>query len=111
MKIALVRHAQTEENFLQKLQGRKNNLLNDTGRKQAQELRKKIKDKIFDICYTSPLTRCVETAKILVGDRVEMIEDERLIERDMGDLDDHPREEYNAYMFWDYDLNYDNFHV
>ena len=53
----------------------------------------------------SPLVRCVETAFILVGDRVEMIRDDRLIEREMGELEGRPREEYNAYRYWDYDLN------
>ena len=53
----------------------------------------------------SPLVRCVETAFILVGDRVEMIRDDRLIEREMGELEGRPREEYNVYRYWDYDLN------
>ena len=105
MKIALVRHGETEKNSLDLIQGRENHLLNDTGRKQAQTLRDKIRSKHFDICYTSPLVRCVETAMILIGDRVLMVTDPRLIERDMGELEGHPREEYNAYQYWDYDLN------
>lgn len=111
MKIALVRHGQTEENFLQKIQGRSNPLLNDTGRRQCERLKFQIKDKHYDFCYMSPLIRCVETAIILVGDRVETIPDSRLVERDMGELEGRPREEYNAYQFWDYDLNRRDFGV
>ncbi len=111
MKIALVRHGQTEENFTGHLQGRQNHLLNDTGRRQCQRLKEKIKDKHFDICYMSPMLRTVETAMILIGDRVVTVPDERLIERDMGELEGHPREEYNAYMFWDYDFNKQDFGV
>ena len=105
MKITLVRHGQTEENFCNRVQGKKNNLLNDTGRRQCNNLRMRLLDKKFDYCYMSPLVRCVETAFILVGDRVEMIRDDRLIEREMGELEGRPREEYNAYRYWDYDLN------
>ncbi len=105
MKIALVRHGETEENFEEKIQGRMNPLLNDTGRRQAQKLRDKIREKHYDVCYTSPLVRCVETAMILIGDRVLMVTDSRLIERDMGELEGHPRGEYNSYLYWDYDLN------
>ncbi len=105
MKITLVRHGQTEENFKGLIQGRSNNLLNDTGRRQCKYLRNKLLDKNFDYCYMSPLVRCVETAFILVGDRVPTIRDDRLIERDMGELEGRPWEEYNAYKYWDYELN------
>ena len=105
MKIILVRHGQTEENFNDIMQGRSNNLLNDTGRRQSQRLREKLIDKKIDYCYTSPLVRCVETAFILIGDRCEMIRDDRLIERDLGKLEGKKREVYDVNKYWDYDLN------
>ena len=111
MKITLVRHGQTEENFTGIIQGHKNVLMNDTGRRQCERLRVKLKDKEFDYCYMSPLTRTVETAFILVGDRVQTIPDDRLIDRDMGELEEKNREMYNAYKFWDYDLNKNDFNV
>ena len=111
MKITLVRHAETDDNFNGILQGRRNILMNDTGRRQAGMLKMKLDNKKFDYCYTSPLTRAVETAMILIGDRVEMIPDKRLIERDLGDLDGKAGEMYNEYKFWDYDLDKDDFKV
>ena len=111
MKITLVRHGQTEENFTGIIQGHRNVLMNDTGRRQCERLRVKLKDKEFDYCYMSPLTRTVETAFILVGDRVQTIPDDRLIDRDMGELEEKNREMYNAYKFWDYDLNKNDFNV
>ena len=51
MKITLVRHAQTEENFKGNMQGKRNILLNDTGRRQCNNLRLKLKDKKYDYCY------------------------------------------------------------
>ncbi len=111
MKITLVRHAETELNYQRKINGRKNEILNDTGRRQVLRLRDKLKDNDYDICFVSPLTRCMETALVSVGDRVEMIPDKRLIEREMGELTERPVEEYNAYLYWDYDLNKSDFGV
>ena len=88
MKIVLVRHGQTESNYLEICQGSSNILLNDTGRRECQKLRDKIKDKHYDVCYMSPLVRAVETAMILIGDRVRMIPDKRLIDRDLGELEE-----------------------
>ncbi len=105
MIISIVRHGQTEKNFEGIMQGRSNHLLNDTGRRQCQRLREKINNKKFDVCFMSPLIRCVETAFILVGDKVEMIRDDRLIERDLGELEGKNRSVYDIEKYWDYDLN------
>lgn len=105
MKITLVRHGQTESNYLEICQGSSNILLNDTGRRECQKLRDKIKDKKFDVCYMSPLVRAVETAMILIGDRVQMIPDKRLVDRDLGELEGKERSLYDANKYWDYSLN------
>lgn len=105
MKIALVRHGQTESNYLDVCQGISNILLNDTGRRQCQKLREEIKDKHFDVCYMSPLVRAVETAMILIGDKVQMIPEKKLIDRDLGELEGKDRNLYDANKFWDYNLN------
>lgn len=105
MKITLVRHGETESNYLDICQGSSNILLNDTGRRQCQKLRDLIKDKHFDVCYTSPLVRTVETAMILIGDRVRMIPEKRLIDRDLGELEGKERSLYDANKYWDYNLN------
>ena len=86
-------------------------MLNDTGRRQAKYLAMSIKEKHYDYCYMSPLVRCVETALILIGDRVEMIPEKRLIERGLGQLEGRPGEEYNSYSFWDYDKNRNDYDV
>lgn len=111
MKITLVRCGQTEDDLLQKIHDSNNNLLSDSGRRQCQKLKFYLKEKNYDYCYMSPLISCVETAMILVGDRVETVPDSRLIERDMGELKGRPLQEYNAYKFWDYDLNRNDYGV
>lgn len=105
MRITLVRHGETDFNYENKIQGSSNNYLNDTGRRQCKRLREKLLDKHFDFCYMSPLLRTVETAIILVGERVETSVDRRLIERDMGDFEGKSRDEYDAVKYWDYELN------
>ena len=105
MKIILVRHGETESNYKDLCQGISNILLNDTGRRQSQKLREEIKNKKFDVCYTSPLVRAVETAMILIGDRVEMIPERKLIDRNLGKLEGKSREMYDAKKYWDYKLN------
>jgi len=105
MKITLVRHGETEENYEGKLQGRKNVLLNDTGRRQCKRLRERINNKKYDYCYMSPLVRCVETAMILIGDRVEMIPDKRLVEREIGEFEGKDADTYDVESYWDLELN------
>lgn len=105
MKITLVRHGQTESNYLDICQGSSNILLNDTGRRECQRLREKIKDKHYDVCYMSPLVRTVEAAMILIGDKVQMIPERKLIDRDLGELEGKERSLYDANKYWDYNLN------
>lgn len=105
MKITLVRHGQTESNYKKIIQGRNNVLLNDEGRRQCQKLKAKLAEKSFDYCYMSPLGRTVETAIILVGDRVETRVDERITEREMGELVGKDRSLYNMKKYWDYKEN------
>ena len=104
MKITLVRHGQTESNYQNICQGSTNILLNDTGRRQSQKLRDKIKNKYYDVCYTSPMIRAVETAMILIGDRVAMNPDPRLRDRSLGDLEGKSRDEYDSKKYWNYNL-------
>ena len=111
MKITLVRHGQTESNYNGICQGSTNILLNDTGRRQCQKLREKIKDNHYDVCYMSPLVRAVETAMILIGDKVKMIPDKRLVDRDLGELEGKERSLYDSDKYWDYNLNCDELGV
>ena len=105
MKITLVRHGQTEANYEKIIQGLENIPLNDTGRRQCKKLREKLADKHFDVCYMSPLLRTVETAIILIGERVETIPDKRIVDRNMGDLEGKENTLYDAHKYWDYDIN------
>ena len=92
MKIWLTRHGQTDLNKAHLMQGRIDEPLNDTGLRQALEMRSRLTARhsglIFDAVYASPLDRAVVTASIIGNVSPEqVIRDERLIEADFGKYD------------------------
>lgn len=105
MRITLVRHGETEYNRQGRIQGQSNIMLNDAGRRQVHRLKEKIKDEHYDVCFSSPLIRAMETAMILVGDKTEIVRDERLLERNLGKMEGKTREYYDPQKYWDYVLN------
>ena len=106
MKIYLVRHGKTDSNEIHCLVGQKSNIdINERGIIEAKELREKLKDVKFDICFSSPLTRAKSTAKILVGDSTLIKEDPRIMERYLGEFEGKDKELYDIDKFNDFNLN------
>lgn len=88
MKIYLVRHGETPWNKEGKLQGRSNTRLNEFGIKLAQITGEALKEIPFDVVYSSPLDRALETAEIIKGNReIPLYTDERIIEMSFGDAE------------------------
>ena len=81
--IYIIRHGKTELNQANALQGRSDHPLNDEGIAQAKTAADRLKGVCFDHVFSSPLTRAVQTARIIVPDRTPIIDD-RLIEMDYG---------------------------
>ena len=111
MKITLINCAETEEDFLRHVLGRRNELLNDTGRRQVMRLKNKLRDIKFDIFFSSPLVRSFETAIVLFGDKCEIVPENRITDRDMGELEGRPMDEYNAFQFCDYKKNREDYGI
>ena len=88
MILAMVRHGETDYNKQRLIQGRIDNVLNETGKQQAHTLGAflKSKNETFDVLLTSPLLRAKETAQILGGhlDLNISNETEAFLERDFG---------------------------
>ncbi len=81
----VMRHGKTDWNLLYKLQGGVDIPLNDMGRKMAAEAAEEYKNVHFDICYSSPLIRAHETAKIFLSNRnIPIITDQRIKEMSFG---------------------------
>lgn len=88
MKLYLVRHGQTDWNVEKRKQGQADIPLNATGVEQAERLREQIKDKHFDFCISSPLSRAAETARIITrGKNLEIQFDDRIKERAFGEFE------------------------
>ena len=83
--IYILRHGQTAKNKAKSLQGRSDDPINDDGIKQARKVAEWFRQQgiVFDVIYSSPLKRAIDTGKIVAAD-APVILDERLIEMDYG---------------------------
>ncbi len=90
MRLYIIRHGVTEWNALKKVQGAADIPLAPEGIRLAKITGEALKDVPFDICFTSPLKRAEETARLVLGDRasrIPVIPDKRIQEIDFGVLE------------------------
>lgn len=88
MEIVFIRHGQTDVNKANRLQGALIDMdLNEKGREYAKKAAANFDETQFDVVYSSPLKRAIETAKIFTKDKKEIKIDKRLLEFDFGDWD------------------------
>lgn len=86
LRLVLVRHAETTENSSKIVQGQGGGSLNETGRRQAVEIARRLADEKPDFIYSSDLQRGIETAEIIVREigNLSIHTDSRLREQDYG---------------------------
>ena len=101
MKVYIVRHGEVLHNAL-KIYNNENEDLNDNGLKQAEMLKSKIKDLEYDMIISSPLIRAKHTAEIINVKNKDILIDNRLEERNPGDLSGQPLEVTNREEYWNY---------
>jgi alpha-ribazole phosphatase/probable phosphoglycerate mutase len=102
MKLYFVRHGETDLNRENKLQGRIDCPLNDTGIRQALDLRGQLLEQQvrFDRVMASPLTRAVQTAALIADvETGEVIRDDRLLEISYGIYEGVPFTDLKQEMF------------
>lgn len=105
MDLYVVRHGQTEENKVSMMQGNMDTLLNETGRNQALEARKKLDGVKIDLIISSPKKRALETAQIISNGEVPIITDDRLLSRDHGEFEGKTRYEVDLEDYWNIKIN------
>ena len=104
-KLYIIRHGKTDWNNLGLMQGRVDIPLNEEGREDAAKLASSINLSNIDICLSSPLKRARETAEIIVQNKLKIIYDDLLIERDFGDYEGCEVNFDLIQKQWDYNLN------
>lgn len=97
--IFLVRHPETEWNKKGIFQGHKDSPLTVKGKKVAESLGQKLKDKEIKIIYSSDLGRCVQTAEIINQFlKLKIVKSSQLREKSIGDFDGQVYEEIRKYL-------------
>lgn len=109
MKVYLVRHGKCDSNVLG-IYNYRNEDLNDEGIKQAYTLKEKIQNIEFDAIFSSLLIRAKHTAEIINHQNLDIILDDRLRERETGDLEGKPLSITDREEYWNYytNTNYGN---
>jgi broad specificity phosphatase PhoE len=103
VRLYFIRHGQTQHNADGLALGRRDVPLNETGRAQAQTLARRLAGAPIEAVYASPLGRALETARPLADALgLEVGVEERLIEMDVGEVEDLPfdelRERYPEFL-------------
>lgn len=112
MKLYVIRHGRTHWNEKGLMQGRVDIGLSMAGKKEAENIRKKLENIDFDICISSPLKRTLETANIVTNGKCKIITSNFLIERDLGKFEGEKYEDYYSKLnYWDYKLNNNSYGV
>ena len=101
MNIYLVRHGQTIYNALHRFADGSVDL-DALGIKQVLDMLVETRKLPYEVIYCSPLLRARRTVSLLNETNVPVIEDNRLVERDPGDLEGMHYTEIDREEYWRY---------
>ena len=106
MVLYVTRHGETDWNLYGKVQGKADMTLNSKGIEQAKETMEKLKEENIDFIICSPLKRARQTAEIINSEKnISIIFDERISERDFGEMEGMHKEDFDFQAFWNYKKN------
>lgn len=90
-RIELIRHGETDWNVEYRYQGSTDTPLNDLGHEQVRLLAESMRGESWDVVYSSPLIRALDTARAVTSaiglQEDAIIQDRRLMERAYGDAE------------------------
>lgn len=87
-RIILIRHGRTAWHAEGRYAGTTDVPLDELGLEQAGRVTRYLEDREIDVVYSSPLSRCLELARLVAGAHgLEVVVDERLKEIDLGRWD------------------------
>lgn len=105
MILYVVRHGQTEWNLEHRCQGISDIPLTEKGIENAKELQPLVSTLDIDIVISSPLSRAIDTAKIITDNKYPINIDDRLTERNWGMNEGVVVDEIDQIDCWDVILN------
>lgn len=86
MELYVVRHGQTIVNVKKLINARNIIGINSTGKKEAEVAAKQIEKEKIDLIICSPLRRTRQTCSIINKNKLKVIYDKRVLERDSGSM-------------------------
>ncbi|WBW94681.1 histidine phosphatase family protein [Oceanirhabdus sp. W0125-5] len=112
MRIYLTRHGETEWNLEGRLQGSLNANLTQKGIEEARMLSERLDDVDFDLILSSPLSRALDTANIIKGEKdVSIIPNQNLKEIYFGQWEGMLHKEINESHYERYNNFWTNPHL
>ena len=105
MKIYFLRHAKTDSNIYNRWQGRSDLDLSNEGMGQLKKLKEL--NYSFDLIFTSPTKRTLKTAEIFKNKNNSIICDDRILERNFGNLESKQVKNNEKEVLSDWVLNTD----
>lgn len=108
MEIYVIRHGQTATNACKGMVGRKQEYsLTEKGEEQAKDARNMVSKIDYDFVICSPLSRTKRTCELVNAKNKEIIYDERIMERDCGEMEGKPKESFDYPHYWNYNYEFD----
>ena len=86
MNLYVIRHGEVDLNVKKLLNGRNDSFLTEDGIKQAKRASKEIKNTDIELVISSPLKRTKQTCEIINANKIPVIYDNRLLERNTNSL-------------------------
>ena len=102
MKLYVIRHGLTNYNVQSKYNCRYDEDINEIGIKQAMKASQQVKKLPIDLIICSPMKRTKHTAKLINANKIEIIYDDRLLEREGGKLTHTVLDEYYYTDYYNY---------
>jgi len=105
MKLYVIRHGETNVNVKNLINGRNMIGLNKNGKRQAVEAGNIISKLDIDLIICSPLRRTAQTCRLINKNKVKVIYDRRIMERDAGNMQFRTNNVIDTSLW--YDINKD----
>lgn len=108
MELYVIRHGQTETNACNGMVGRRQVYsLTKKGEQQALNARGEVNKIEYDFIICSPLKRAKKTCELINIKGKKVIEDDRIMERDCGEMEGKPKESFDYPHYWNYNYDFD----